>query len=88
MLASDHDAQVKNTTFVHNFSLKIDWLNQLIVKLACLIQHRQKYEAEIVMKVWVLKLKCINSTMSGSQSFCDSFMIPVTMLCIVMFAES
>jgi hypothetical protein len=25
--------------------------------------------------------------MSGSQSFCGSFLIPVTTLCIVMFAE-
>jgi hypothetical protein len=40
-----------------------------------------------VMKVQVLKLKCVNSTMSGSQSSCGSFMIPVTMLFIVMFAE-
>ena len=31
------------------------------------------------MKVQVLliKLKCVNSTMSGSQSFCGLFMIPV-----------
>jgi hypothetical protein len=26
--------------------------------------------------------------MSGCQNFCGSFMIPVTMLCIVMFAET
>jgi hypothetical protein len=58
------------------------------MKLACLMQHRRKYEAEIVMKVRILKLKCVNSTMSGSQSFCGSFMIPVTTLCIVTFAES
>ena len=58
------------------------------MKLACLMQHRRKYEAEIVMKVRILKLKCVNSTMSGSQSFCGSFMIPVTTLCIVMSAES
>jgi hypothetical protein len=59
---------------------KINWLNQLIIKLACLMQHRQKYEAKIVMKVLVLKLKikCVNSRISGSQSFCGSFMIPVT----------
>jgi hypothetical protein len=25
--------------------------------------------------------------MSGSQNFCGSFMIPVTMFCIVMFEE-
>jgi hypothetical protein len=60
---------------------------QLTMKLACLMQHRQKYEAKIVMKFRVLKLKCVNSTLSGSQSFCGSFMIPVTTLCIVMFAE-
>lgn len=30
-------------------------------------------------------LKCINSSISGSQSFCGSFMIPVTTLCIAMF---
>jgi hypothetical protein len=33
-LASDHGAQVKNKTFIHNSSLKINWLNQLIMKLA------------------------------------------------------
>jgi hypothetical protein len=45
--------------------------------------------AKIVMKVRVLllKLKCVNSTMSGGRSFCASFMIPLTTLCIVMFAE-
>ena len=69
MLVSDHDAQVKNTTFVHNVSLKINWLNQLIMKLACLMQYGRKYKAEIVMKIRVLKLKCVNSTMSGSQEF-------------------
>jgi hypothetical protein len=47
----------KNETCIQNFSLKINWLNQLIMKLACLMQHRQKYEAKIVMKIWVLKLK-------------------------------
>jgi len=52
------------------------------MKLACLMQHRQKYEAKIVMKIRVLKLKCVNSMMSGSRSFCDSFMIP-----IVIFTE-
>jgi len=57
------------------------------MKLACLMQHRRKYEAKIVMKVRVLNLKCVNSRMSESQSFCGSFMIPVTTLCIVKFAE-
>ena len=59
------------------------------MKLAYLMQHRWKYEAKIVMKVQVLllKLKCINSTISGGQSFRGSFMIPVAKLCIVMFAE-
>jgi hypothetical protein len=69
------------------FAKKKPWLNQLTIKLACLMQHRRKYEAKIVMKVQVLKLKCVNSTMSGKLSFCVSFMIPVTTLCIVMFAE-
>jgi hypothetical protein len=38
-----------------------------------------KYQ-QIVMKVLVLKLKikCVNSRISGSQSFCGPFMIPVT----------
>jgi len=36
------------------------------MKLAYLMQHQRKYEAKIVMKVRVLKLKCINFTMSGS----------------------
>ena len=39
------------------------------MKLACLMRHRRNYEAKIVMKVQVLKLKCVNSTMSGSQEF-------------------
>ena len=76
----------KNKTCIQIFLLKINWLNQLIMKLACLMQHRRKNEAKIVMKVQVLKLKCVNSTMSGSQGFCGSFMISVT-LCIVMLAE-
>jgi hypothetical protein len=32
-------------------------------------QHRRKYEVKIVMKVRVLKLKCVNSTLSGSLEF-------------------
>jgi hypothetical protein len=76
-LASDHDEQ-KTKPWIQYFSLKINWLNQPIMKLAYLMQHRRKYEAKIVMKVRVLKLKCINSTISGSLSFCGSFMIPVT----------
>jgi hypothetical protein len=84
-LASDHDKQKSKPNT--NFLLKINWLNQLIMKLVCLMQHRRRYEAKIVMKIRVLQLKCINSTMSGNLSFCDSFMIPVTTLCIVMFAE-
>jgi hypothetical protein len=39
------------------------------MKLACLTEHRQKYEAKIVINVWVLKLKCVNSAISGSQEF-------------------
>ena len=54
------------------FSQRINWLNQLIVKLACLMQHRRKYQAKILMKVRVLKLKSGYSKMSGSQSFCGS----------------
>jgi hypothetical protein len=37
------------------------------------VQHRGKYQSKILM--------------SGSQSFRGSCMIPVTMLCIVIFAE-
>ena len=59
----------KNKTFIQNFCLKINWLNQLIMKLACLMQHRRKYEAKIVMKVRVPKLKNVNSTMFGSWEF-------------------
>ena len=33
------------------------------------------------------KAESINSKMLGSRSFCGSCMIPVTMLCIVIFAE-
>ena len=78
----------KNKTFFHYFPLRILRLNQLIVKLACLMQHRRKYQAKILMKVRVLKLKSVNSKMSGSQSFCGSlFTITVATLCLVMFAE-
>jgi hypothetical protein len=33
------------------------------------------------------KAESVNSKMLGSRSFCGSCMIPVTMLCIVIFAE-
>ena len=70
MLASDHGHnEQKNKTFIQNVLIKIHWLNQKIMKLAYLMQHRRKHEAKIVMKVQVLKLKCINSTMSGSLEF-------------------
>jgi len=59
----------KQSLHTQFFVKKINWLNQLIIKLACLMQHRRKYEAKIVMKVQVLKLKCVNSTMSGKLSF-------------------
>ena len=59
----------ENKTFIQSISIKINWLNHLIMKLACLMQHRRKYKVKIVMKVWVLKLKCVNSTMSGSRGF-------------------
>jgi hypothetical protein len=49
------------------------------MKLACLMQHRGKYQSKILMKV--LKLL-------GSPSFHGSCMIPVMTLCIVIFAES
>ena len=64
-LASDHD-YLKTKPWIQYFSLKINLLNQPIMKLACLVQHRRKNETKIVMKVRVLKLKCINFTMSGS----------------------
>ena len=68
------------------FSLRVNQLNQLIVKLACLMQHRRKYQ--ILMKIRVLKLKSGNFKMCGSQSFCGSlFKITVATLCLVMFAE-
>ena len=44
-------------------------------------------QAKILMKVWVLKLKSVNSKMFRSQSFRGSLMIPITTLCIVMFGE-
>ena len=39
------------------------------------------------MKVRVLKLKSVNSKMSGSRNFHVSSAIPITTLCIVMFVE-
>ena len=79
----------KNKTFFLFFlSLRINRLNQLIVKLACLMQHQRKYQAKILMKVRVLKLKSVNSKMSGSQSFCGSlFTITVATLCLVTLAK-
>jgi hypothetical protein len=53
-LASNHDEQ-KNKTFLQNSSLKINQLNQLIMKLACPMQHHGKYQSKILMMV--LKLK-------------------------------
>jgi hypothetical protein len=41
------------------------------------MQYLQKYRAKKVMKFQVLKVEITNSTMSGSQSFRGSFMIPV-----------
>ena len=42
--------------------------------------YPRKYRAKKVMKFRVLKVESANSTMYGSQSFCDSFMNPVTTL--------
>jgi hypothetical protein len=42
---------------------------KLIMKLACPMQHRRKYQAKILMKVRVLKLKNVNSKMFGSLFF-------------------
>ena len=39
------------------------------MKLACLMQIGQKYQAQILIKVLVLKLKRVNSKMSGSLEF-------------------
>ena len=39
------------------------------------------------MKVWVLRLKSVNSKMSRSRRFRGSLMITITTFCIVMFAE-
>ena len=77
----------KNKIFSQNFSLKINRLNQLITKLACLMQHWRKYKPKYWWRFRVLKLKRVNSKMSRSRSFRGSLMIPITMLCIVMFAE-
>ena len=81
----------KNKAFFHFFPLRINRLNQLIVKLACLMQHRRKYQAKILMKVQVLKLKSVNSKMSGSQEFLwliiYDYSTSVASLCLVMFAK-
>jgi hypothetical protein len=44
------------------------------------MQYPRKYQAKKVMKFRVLKVESANSTMSWSQSFRGSFMIPVTTL--------
>ena len=38
------------------------------MKLVCLMQHQRKYEAKIVMRVRVLKLKFVNSTIYDSSN--------------------
>ena len=59
--------------------------------MVCLMQHRRKYQAKILMKVLVLKLKSVNSKMSGSQSFLVSLVIYDSsndvMYCYCVFAE-
>ena len=87
MFASDHNKQ-KSKTFIQNFSLKINWLPYH--KAGLIMQYPRKYQAKKVMKFRVLNVESAHSTMSGSQSFRGSFMIPVTTLinlCSVMFAE-
>jgi hypothetical protein len=44
------------------------------------LQVMAKAHDKNVMKFRVLKMESVNSMMSGSQSFCGSFMIPVTTL--------
>jgi hypothetical protein len=45
-----------------------------------IVRFKIQYQAKKVMKFRVLKVESANSTMSGSQSFRGSFMIPVTTL--------
>ena len=66
MLASDLDKQ-KSKTFKQNFSLKMNRLNSLIIKLVCFMQHRRKYQAKKVMKFQVLKVESANSKIFESQ---------------------
>jgi hypothetical protein len=51
------------------------------MKLACLMQHRQKYQVKIVMEV--------SGSKAEKRKYQDIWKseIPVTTLCIVMFAE-
>ena len=55
------------------------------------MQHRRKYQAKILMKVRVLKLKSVDTKMSGSLSFRVSLVIYDSnndvMYCYCMFAE-
>ena len=75
-LASDYDKQ-KSKTFIQIFSLKINWFELTYHKAGLLMQYPRKYQAKKVMKFRVLKVESTNFTMSGSQSFRGSFMIPV-----------
>jgi hypothetical protein len=54
----------KKQNLLTKFFTKNKSVNQLIMKLACPMQHRRKYQSKILMKV--LKLKNVNSKMSGS----------------------
>ena len=79
-LASDHDKQ-ESKTFIHTkYFAKNKPVELTYHKADLLMQYPRKYQAKKVMKFRVLKVESANSTMSGSQSFRGSFMIPVTTL--------
>ena len=58
-IARDHNTQKIKLSQI--FLPKINWLNQLIMQLTCLMQHGRNFR--------VLMLKSANSKMSGSQEF-------------------
>lgn len=75
---------IATKALLNNSLLKINRLNQLIMKR---LLEAASPEVSIDNTDEGTKAESVNSKMSGSQSFRGSFMIPVTTLYILMFAE-
>jgi hypothetical protein len=83
-LASDHDKK-KIKYLYTKFFTKNKLVELTYHKAGLLMQYPQKYQAKKGMKFRVLKVESANSTMSGSQSFRGSFMIPLPVTTLIKF---